>query len=60
MKLKGGRSGTIDKIQNESQSAFRAVTKRVCEKIFQRRKKRWHRRIAAQEDYFEGDDSLET
>lgn len=53
--LKGRRFDNIDEIKAESLKELKAIPKSEFQKCFQDLKKRWHKCIISEGDYFEGD-----
>jgi histone-lysine N-methyltransferase SETMAR len=53
--LKGRRFTSIDDIKSESVKELKAITKIEFQKCFEDWKKRWHKCIISEGDYFEGD-----
>ena len=54
--LRGHRFESIEEIQRESLRVLRAIPENDFQACFEDWKKRWHKCIAANGDYFEGDD----
>jgi hypothetical protein len=57
MKLKGRRFETMSDIQSESRAVLDNIKENDFHSDFEAWKKRWHRCICSQGDYFEGDDN---
>lgn len=55
-KLKGRRFDTIEEIQHSSQEVLNTLQEQDFQQAFQQWQRRWNRCIAAQGNYFEGDD----
>lgn len=53
--MKGKRFATIDEIKSESKNELMAIPKSAFQKCFEDWKKRWHKCIISEGDYFEGD-----
>ena len=54
--LRGHRFDTIEEIQEKSKKVLKAIPKQDFSKCFDEWKIRWHKCIAAEGDYFEGDE----
>ena len=52
--MKGKRFATIDEIKSESKNELMAIPKSAFQKCFGDLKKRWHKCIISEGDYFEG------
>ena len=53
--MKGKRFATIDDIKSESKKELVAIPKRGFQKCFENWKKRWHKCMTFDGDYFEGE-----
>ena len=53
--MKGRRFATIDEIKTKSLREIKNIPKSACQKCFEDWKKRWHKCIISEGDYFEGD-----
>ena len=53
--MKGRRYATIDEIKTASKEELNKITKNDFWKCFEDWKKRWHKCIISNGDYFEGD-----
>ena len=53
--MKGRRFATIEEIKSESLRDLRDIPKSAYQKCFEDWKKRWHKCIISEGDYFEGD-----
>jgi len=55
--LNGSHFDYIDDIRNNTTAALKAIPQNQFQNCFEGWTRRWHRRIASQEEYFEGDRS---
>jgi len=53
--MKGRRFATIEEIKTTSLEELKAIPKSAYQKCFEEWKKRWHKCITSEGDYFEGD-----
>ncbi|XP_018050140.1 PREDICTED: uncharacterized protein LOC108688408 [Atta colombica] len=53
--MKGRRFATIEEIKTTSLEELKAISKSAYQKCFEEWKKRWHKCIISEGDYFEGD-----
>ena len=53
--MKGKRFATIEEIKEKSKQELLALPKSAFQKCFEDWKKRWHKCIISEGDYFEGD-----
>ena len=53
--MKGRHFDNIDDFRNNTTAALKAITQLQFENCFEGRTRRWHRCIAFQGEYFEGD-----
>ena len=53
--MKGKRFATIEEIKEKSKQELLAISKSAFQKCFEDWKKRWHKCIISEGDYFEGD-----
>ena len=53
--MKGRRFATIEEIKTESLRQLKVIPKSAYQKCFEDWKKRWHKCIISEGDYFEGD-----
>jgi len=53
--LKGRQFDDIDDIRNNTTAALKAIPQNQFQNCFEGRTRRWHRCIASQGEYFEGD-----
>ncbi|KYN14915.1 hypothetical protein ALC57_12869, partial [Trachymyrmex cornetzi] len=56
--MKGRRFATIEEIKAASLEELKAIPKSAFQKCFDDWKKRWHKCIVSQGDYFEGDNII--
>ena len=52
--MKGRRFATIEEIKTQSLREFKDIQKSAYQKCFKDWKKRWHKCIISEGDYFEG------
>ena len=55
MPMKGKRFDTIDELKKKSVEELKAIPINAFKKCFEDWKKRWHKCIISEGDYFEGD-----
>ncbi|KYN16157.1 hypothetical protein ALC57_11589 [Trachymyrmex cornetzi] len=56
--MKGRRFATIEEIKAASLEELKAIPKSAFQKCFDDWKKRWHKCIVSERDYFEGDNII--